>query len=200
MVNISMTWRRRVIKAERCCSSCVGNLVGCGLTASPKRTRSLASIRSVFASKPMDLANKRTRRGLTKATGSPTADNSTSTARSSPPVDSMTIKSGCNSCNWLVSFAMDSRSLCADHSHPGAQMSNRALETSIPMTTAGFSWFILPSLFCIMEVPGLAEFGLNKDHLTVRATNAKDPATHALRRSSKPNRESACRVPHLLSY
>ena len=158
-----MTCRRRIIKAERCCSSMVGILVGSGLTASPKRASNLASTLSVFANCPMDRANSRTLRGLTKATGRPSDENSVKRACSNPPVDSTTISLGCRSTNLIASLEIEAQTFGTDQDSSLKKMSSRALLTSTP-TIPKYSSFILPFLFSIIKLPVLAEFGLYGPH------------------------------------
>jgi hypothetical protein len=65
-----------------------GRGLGAGRTASAKRARTSASILSVLASLPVALAKSLAWRGLTTATGKPSAAKAASTARSKPPVAS----------------------------------------------------------------------------------------------------------------
>jgi hypothetical protein len=108
--------------------------------ASAKRARIDASIRSVLASLPVALANSLAWRGLTTATGKPSAAKAATTARSKPPVASTITSSGRSSSRresrWSIpasSWATTKEvSLCLLASPRRTQTSRRSLETSTP--------------------------------------------------------------------
>jgi hypothetical protein len=132
--SISSSCRRRTSQAWswRTCSS--GKHRGSGWTASAKRASIRASIWSVLASRPKDLAKSRAWRGLMTATAKPALAKAATAGVSYPPVASSTISVGCNSTSFWTRRAMPGSSLSTCQWTPAGRsaMSRCALLTSMP--------------------------------------------------------------------
>ena len=107
-----------------------------GRTASPKLTKTLASMRSVLASIPLALAKSRTWRGLTTTTGNLLANKALTRPASYRPVASTTIKFGFSDGSEETTWLNPSLSFVVCHTSAADESatSSDALDTSIPTT------------------------------------------------------------------
>ena len=138
LVSISMSWRRRSTRPPNSRASASGRGRLGGLTASAKRPRTNASMRSVLASLPTARAKSRTCRGLTIATGRPPRSNSAATGISSAPVASTTTPEGSSALSHSTRSPMPWLSLLNCRTSPlgTTAVSSWVLDTSIPMKTS----------------------------------------------------------------
>ena len=138
LVSISMSWRRRSTRPPNSRASASGRGRLGGLTASAKRPRTNASMRSVLASLPTARAKSRTCRGLTIATGRPPRSNSAATGISSAPVASTTTPEGSSALSHSTRPPMPWLSLLNCRTSPlgTTAVSSWVLDTSIPMKSS----------------------------------------------------------------
>lgn len=129
-----MIWRRRASRSARCRVASSGSGRGTGLTPSPKRAMTSASMASVFARCPAALAKARILAGSTMMTGRPAAASVAATTVSKPPVASTITRAGLRGPSRAMRrsrpLALRSTVKC---SPPGrTAMSSCFLETSTP--------------------------------------------------------------------
>src|SRR3990172_5097919 len=136
VVAITTSCRRRSTQADRYASASVWGGLAPGCVTDPKWAITPASILSVLARMPCDLANWRTRIGLTIATAIPTAQSAWATGRSYPPVASITTLGDPFPCNHFTSLPRPSPSLlkCKTALWAYRLASNPLFPTSIPTT------------------------------------------------------------------